>query len=46
MFSSSSNCCPSVISKETVELPKLIEGSVMFSSTSIQRVEELELPAC
>jgi hypothetical protein len=46
MFNSSSNCCPSVISKETVELPKLIEGPTMFSSTSIQRIEELELPAC
>lgn len=46
MFNFSSNCCPSVISKETVELPKLIEGTTMFSSTSIQRIEELELPAC
>lgn len=46
MFNSSSNCCPPVISKETVELPKLIEGTTMFSSASIQRIEELELPAC
>ena len=35
MFNSSTNCCPSVITKETVELPKLIEGTMMFSSTSI-----------
>ena len=46
MFNSSTNCCPPVISKETVELPKLIEGTSMFSSASIQRIEELELPAC
>ena len=46
MFNSSTNCCPPVISKETIELPKLIEGTTMFSSTSIQRIEELELPAC
>ena len=46
MFDSSSNCCPPVISKETVELPKLIEGTRMFTSASIQRIEELELPAC
>jgi len=46
MFNSSSNCCPSVITKESVELPKLIEGTTMFSSASIQRIEELELPAC
>ena len=35
MFDSSSNCCPPVISKETVELPKLIEGTRMFTSASI-----------
>lgn len=46
MFYSSSNCCPSVITKESVELPKLIEGTMMFSAASIQRIEDLELPAC